>query len=423
MLRRFSLYGFLKNQRYFEPFIILFFLQRGLSFTQIGLLIGFRELCINLMEVPSGAFADLFGRRRCMVLSFAAYIASFALFGLSRSYAQFFAAMFFFAIGEAFRTGTHKAMIFTWLRLEGRLDEKTKVYGYTRSWSKIGSAVSTVVAVAIVWYAQDYTWVFFLAIIPYVVGLINFAGYPRELEGRPASRIRLRDVGTHLGKCIGDAARVRGLRRLVVESMCFEGVYKAVEDYLQPVVKNMALLLPALAWVGEMRRSALLIGVVYLALYLGSAWASRGAHHLVERAGGETQGSRVLWKIAFATYAVLVPLLYFGMYRAAVVAFVLLAMVQNLWQPALISRFDAYAGEAEGATVLSIESQARAIATMIIAPVFGVAVDYVRATGAGAEFWPVAFIAAAIALAMLLTPLREVSLPPGKPSAGPERSL
>ena len=205
MIWRFSLYGFLKNQRYFEPFIILFFLQRGLSFTQIGLLIGFRELSINLMEIPSGAIADLFGRRRCMILSFASYVVSFALFGLSRDYPQLFAAMFFFAVGEAFRTGTHKAMIFTWLRLQGRLDEKTKVYGYTRSWSKIGSAVSTVIAVAIVWYTQDYAWVFFLAIIPYVAGLINLATYPKELEGQPEARVGPRDVFIHLWKCVGDS--------------------------------------------------------------------------------------------------------------------------------------------------------------------------------------------------------------------------
>jgi len=60
-----------------------------------------------------------------------------------------FAAMFFFAIGEAFRTGTHKAMIFTWLRNRNRTDEKTEVYGYTRSWSKLGSAVSVVLSAGI----------------------------------------------------------------------------------------------------------------------------------------------------------------------------------------------------------------------------------------------------------------------------------
>ena len=408
MIWRFSLYGFLKNQRYFEPFIILFFLQQGLTFTQIGLLIGFRELFINLMEVPSGAIADLFGRRRCMMLSFAAYIVSFALFGLSQSYAHLFAAMTFFAVGEAFRTGTHKAMIFTWLRLQDRLDEKTKVYGFTRSWSKIGSAVSTVLAVIIVWHAQDYAWVFFLAIVPYVAGLINFAAYPKVLEGRPATRVGVRDVFMHLGKCVADAARVRGLRRLVVESMSFEGVYKAMEDYLQPVVRNMAFLVVGWAWLGETRRSALLIGLVYIVLYLGSAVASRYAHRLAGRAGGEEKGSRVLWLVVLCIYGALVPLLYFGHHWLAVAGFVLLAMVQNLWQPMLVSRFDGYASDTEGATVLSIESQARAIATMVIAPVFGIAVDYIRANGPGGEFWPVALIPATIAALILLTSPKNV---------------
>ena len=102
MIKRFSLYGFLKNQRYFEPFIILYFLQQGLSFTQIGFLIAFRELAINIMEVPSGAIADLFGRRRSMILSFLSYIIAFSIFGLCKDYWHFYIAMFFFAIGEAF---------------------------------------------------------------------------------------------------------------------------------------------------------------------------------------------------------------------------------------------------------------------------------------------------------------------------------
>ena len=132
MLKRFSLYGFLKNQRYFEDWILLAFLAKGISFTTWGLLIGFRELMINLMEVPSGAIADLFGRRKSMILSFVAYIISFVIFGAARNVALLLLGMAFFAVGEAFRTGTHKAMIFTWLRNRGRADEKTRVYGYTR---------------------------------------------------------------------------------------------------------------------------------------------------------------------------------------------------------------------------------------------------------------------------------------------------
>jgi MFS family permease len=408
MIRRFSLYGFLKNQRYFDTFIILFFyLQNGLSFTQIGLLIAFRELAVNLMEIPSGAVADLFGRRRSMIFSFASYIVSFTIFGVSGDYWQFFIAMFFFSIGEAFRTGTHKAMIFTWLRLEDRLDEKTKVYGYTRSWSKIGSAVSTVLAVALVLGTNNYSYLFLFAIVPYVAGLINFMYYPSELEGQPEAGAGIREVAVHLWECIRIAVVIRQLRRLIIESMSFEGVYKAVEDYLQPVVNNMALLIPLFVGLSDTRRSAILIGIVYVILYLVSAYASRSSHRLARYAGGEEGGSRLLWKVVSVLYIALIPLLFFEYYYVAVIGFIALSVIQNFWRPILISRFDAYASETQGATVLSIESQAKSVSTMIIAPILGVAVDFVRGQELGGEFWPVAAIAAVIALVVLFTPLKE----------------
>ena len=69
MIARFCLYGFLKNQRYFAPFWILAFLDKGLSFATIGVLIGFRQICVTFCEVPTGALADVLGRRWAMILS------------------------------------------------------------------------------------------------------------------------------------------------------------------------------------------------------------------------------------------------------------------------------------------------------------------------------------------------------------------
>ncbi len=406
MLARFSLYGFLKNQRYFEPFIILFFLDRGLSFTQIGFLIAFRELAINLMEIPSGAVADLFGRRRSMILSFSAYIISFALFGFSQAYWHMFIAMFFFAIGEAFRTGTHKAMIFTWLRIQDRTDEKTKVYGYTRSWAKIGSAVSVILAAVFVIWTNNYTYVFFFAIVPYLAGLINFFFYPKELEGQPDENANIRTVLRHLWECLRDSVCISNMRRLMTESMGFEGVYKAVEDYLQPVIKALALSLPIFLWLSDERRSAILVGVVYVILYLAAAYASRNSHRLSRFAGGEEKGSRLLWRIVLVLYLGLIPLLYFEYYWAAIICFIVLSLIQNFWGPMIISRFDAYATESSGATVLSIQSQVKSISTMIIAPILGVLVDFVRANSIGGDFWPVATLAAFISLVIVVIPHR-----------------
>lgn len=409
MIGRFSLYGFLKNQRYFEPFIILFFLQQGLSFTQIGILIGFRELFINLIEIPSGAIADLFGRRRSMILSFIFYIISFTVFGFSSDYWHFFIAMLFFAVGEAFRTGTHKAMIFTWLRLQGRLNEKTKVYGYTRSWSKIGSIVSTILAVIFVLVTDSYAYVFFFAIVPYLMGLINFLSYPAELEGHPEKHVSVKRVLLHLWGCLRSAVANVNLRRLIIESISFEGVYKAVDTYLQPILKNIALMLPVFILWGEAQRSSIIVGVVYIVIYFASAFASRNSHRLVNFTGSEEAGSRLLWVFNALIYIALIPLLYFELYYIAIACFVLLALLQNIWYPILLSRFDAFATEEKGATVLSIESQAKSLSTMVFAPLIGIFVDYVGGHNLGGEFWPVAAIAVIPALYILATQRKRVT--------------
>ncbi|MFH1539729.1 MAG: MFS transporter, partial [bacterium] len=225
MLFRFSLYGFLKNQQYYDPFIILAFREKGLSFLAIGTLIAFREITINILEIPSGAVADIYGRRRSMILSFCAYIASFAVFGMAFSLPLLFAAMFLFAVGEAFRTGTHKAMIFTWLRIHGRADERTKVYGYTRSWSKFGSAVSVILAAIFVLVSNNYVYIFYLSIIPYALGIVNFLGYPKELDGEPARDASLAGTIRHLKESLSEAIRRASVRRLMLESMGFEGVF------------------------------------------------------------------------------------------------------------------------------------------------------------------------------------------------------
>ena len=401
MLFRFSLYGFLKNQRYFEPFIILFFLDAGLSFTLIGVLVAIREFATALMEIPSGALADLYGRRRVMIVSFVSYLISFGLFATGHGFAQFALAMVLYAGGDAFRTGTHKAMIFTWLRRENRLDEKTKVYGTTRSWSKIGAAFSLVPATACVFWLRDYSYVFWFAMIPYLLGIINFLFYPAWLDA-PARNVSPREVWSHLGGTFRLIIAESRLRRLILESMTYEGMFKAGKDYLQPVVKQAALALPVLVALEAESRTAVLVGATYFVANLVSALGSRRSHRLAGRFKGEDGGIRFVWRLSFLAYLALVPLLYWGHQAAAIIGFLVLFFLQNLFRPMQISRFDAYSDETRGATVLSVESQAKTAATMVIAPLLGVAVDLVGSGGAPA-FWPVGVLGMLFAGVMLLT--------------------
>jgi len=392
MLTRFCLYGFLKNQRYFEPFLLLAFLEKDLSFFQIGVLIAIRELVINLLEIPSGALADVFGRRRVMVMSFCVYAASFLALGYSEGFWSISLAMAMFGVAESFRTGTHKALIFKWLELNGRLDQKTEVYGLTRSWSKYGSAMSALIAAALVFSSANYASVFFWSVAPCLLSIINLLGYPAHID--PPSGARSAGIFRHMAESLKEALRRAPLRRLLVESMAFNGMFRASKDYIQPV-----LLVAAGAWFGSQgpASSAWLVGGVYFVLFLLAGFSSRRAHRFAQRYGGDAQGARQLWRLLALVFLALFLASRFELAVVVVAGFVALHVLQNLWRPILTSCVYGEIEEARGATILSIESQAHRVGTVVLAPVFGWMVD----SAAGA-FWPVGLFGAGVALVVLL---------------------
>ncbi len=94
------------------------------------------------------------------------------------------------------------------------------------------------------------------------------------------------------------------------------------------------------------------------------------------------------------------------MHLALITAFCLLHVLQNLWRPILISRFDIHSTEAQGATILSIESQARRASTMVLAPLVGLVIDLVKDREPGGSFWPIGALGLVVTLAFFLSASR-----------------
>ena len=404
MLTRFCLFGFLKNQRYHDPFIVLAFMEQGWSFFEIGALIATRELAQNIMEIPSGVLADHWGRRRVMMISAGGAALSFLTLGLGGSLGVMFLAMAMLGAAEAFRTGTHKAMIFSWLRSLGREEERTKIYGQTRSWSKLGSALSVLIAAALVFSSGGYQQIFLLSAVPSALNVINFLGYPAELDERgsgerPSLKSRLVQLGETLKRPT--------LRALILESMAFEGSYKAAKDYLQPLLLQVAtvgalagLFVVGDAQLGDTQRVALVSAPVFLTLHLVSAVASKRAHLLTKR-WGEARASWGIWAGLALVSLGLLGGLSWGLTALSVSLFVLMAVLQNLWRPIVISRFDTHGAAEHGAAVLSVESQAKGLATLILAPGLGWLVDTFSVHDPA--LWPVAAVCLAISLVALIS--------------------
>ncbi len=404
MIRRFCLYGFLKNQKYYEPFLIIAFISYGMSFALIGTLIAFREILVNLLEIPSGAIADVFGRRKSMIISFIAYILFLIIMACDHHLWILFVAMFFYAVGDAFRTGTHKAIIFNWLEHEGRSDEKTEIYGLTRSWSKLGSAVSIPIAVVVLFFSKpgNYSMIFLLCIVPYLINIINFIKYPAYLDGDVEQERSLTEVAKVTWRTLKYIAAFVPLRRLLIHAMSFEGLFKVSESYLQPLIKIVVLGVPVLLYWNNQQRTAVMIGVVYFILYLSSSFASRRAGRFVKCLGGGVAAAKRLWTLYIMSFMLIIFGIIIGYDSLVIAAFIIMAIVQNLWRPMLVSRCAEVSDPKELATVLSVESQFKAIFTAIMAPLLGLWVDHMTQAVPQWRFLPIGVTGLVISLIMLL---------------------
>ena len=94
---------------------------------------------------------------------------------------------------------------------------------------------------------------------------------------------------------------------------------------------------------------------------------------------------------------------YREMISIVIGAFVLVHVLQNLWRPVLVSRLALSSNESQRATTLSIESMARRVVMMIVAPLLGWAVDAVTTHDVGGMFWPVGAVGAIIFLFFAIT--------------------
>ncbi len=374
---KFCSYGFLKNLRFFEPFLMLFFLEKGLSYFEIGVLYSIREITVNIIEIPTGVLADAFGRRRTMVFSFISYIAAFFVFNFSSFFPLFAVAMIFFSFGEAFRTGTHKAMIFEYLKINGWADQKVHYYGNTRAASQMGSAVSAVIAALIVFYTGTMKVVFLYSTIPYFIDLLLMLSYPKELEG-PTGKLEISEVSSSVKKVFvsffrsaKDPVFIRTLANISVP----KGFHKAVKDYLQPVIILFALSFPFFTELENDKRISVMIGFFYTIIYLLNSYAAKKSGTISEKFRHLCRPLNFSLYLAFITGIVIGLTYNFELPVIAIAGFLVIYLLENFRRPVGVSYISEIIDDSIMATVLSTDSQISAVTASIIALVIGFLAD------------------------------------------------
>ena len=379
---KFSFYGFLKNLQFFDPFLVLFFREMGITFFQIGILFSVREIITNITELPTGIAADTLGRRKIMIFAFLCYICSFILFFLFPSYLVYLAAMTMFALGDSFRSGTHKAMIMEYLKLNHMTEHKIAYYGHTRGWAQLGSALSALIAAALVFFSGSFRYVFLGSIIPYIGGMLLIVSYPKQLDFscdtedgcEDEKRMSLENIKKTVKDFIA-LFKHKNTRKAVLNSSLFDAVFKTVKDYVQPVLKTLALALPLLSALEGNQRISVVTGIVYFLLYLLTSWASSHASIFHSIFSSESRGINYTFIAGCFIVASLGAFLVYNFQIAAVILFIGYFVLENLRRPATLGYLSDSIKGSVLATGLSGESQLKSLFVAILAPLTGLIAD------------------------------------------------
>jgi len=133
------------SEIFFPIAIWLFFYSQFLSFAQIALLSGITGLASIVLEVPTGAFADIFGRKTAICLSYILFSVSMVGVALSYSFSAFLFFGILAALSNALYSGSLEALVYDSLKENGEESIFERVISKIEALTWIGLFIGSVV--------------------------------------------------------------------------------------------------------------------------------------------------------------------------------------------------------------------------------------------------------------------------------------
>ena len=371
-IKKFCIYGFLKNLKFFEPYIILYLMDKNLSLFQIGILIGIREIIVNIFEIPSGFIADYYGRKKEMYFCFGIYILSFMIFFFTNSFIHATFGMILFGLGEAFRSGTHKAMIYTYLDAKNWQSEKAFVYGRTRSFSLIGSAISSLIGIVLILSVPSDSYIFLFSVIPYILDFFLIMSYPDFLDcSDKKDDISINEMAKNI---INNFHVNKKLRNILIEEGIAEAGFSYMKDLIQPILE-IIIVGSGVVFITGLDTSdnlKVILGLVYAILNLFGSYFSKKAYLLKAK-----KSSLACLNLIHINYALLYGLLaiFSKKYLIVCLIYILIFILHSVRKPIFIDEIDNNIDKSNRATIISASAQLKSLFLMIFAPILGFIAD------------------------------------------------
>ncbi len=325
-----------------------FFLQKGLSLSEIFLLQSIFSLAVLLWEIPSGYIADRIGRAFSIKISAPVAAAAMIAYGLSGQFWQFIICELVLALAYGLYSGIDKALLYDSLLAQNREDDYTKLLQRMKSAEFASTAVGVPLAIALVYFVSISATLVADGLLT-LVGMI-FALKLVEAPRSNGSTEAMRLSAWHAVRQLGGNAHARWL--IVLFASLNTATYIA-------------------AWLSAPYYSDMGIPVVLFSAILAirslwKAWLSHKYH----------QTRRIQRNMMM--YAALAGLVYVGMSTGQLwLAWVVLGhdMVQALQEAPIMAQLNSYIEHEYRATINSVFNLVNRLAFMIAGPLVGLVVD------------------------------------------------
>ena len=140
---RYYAFNFFTSLHFFSAVLVPFFTDwGGLTLFHVQLIQSWFAFWIFILEVPTGAIADYFGRKYSLLVGAIVTVGATLLYGTIAEIGVFLVSEFLFALGIALMSGADEALLYDSLREQGRESESTKIFGRAHSFNLLGMLVA-----------------------------------------------------------------------------------------------------------------------------------------------------------------------------------------------------------------------------------------------------------------------------------------
>ena len=212
---------------------------RGYSTAEIGIFESIFHVFSMMFEVPSGAVADVFGRKKTLALSRVFSILSAIVMVLSNSFFTIAVAMLFCALSHNLMTGTREALAYDSLKLGGKQEDYLRYSSTDLIVGQLcGSAATLMAGLALsLGYKKAYIIDVLISLLALAIAL---SIHEVQAEGHENMNIRTRfkDVFIESFRFLKESKRAR---KIIVISAFFNAIVTLLGMFMQAALPGAGL--------------------------------------------------------------------------------------------------------------------------------------------------------------------------------------